>query len=355
MGKRRSATPILGGRRVENACNQRLTLLCCSVFAVLLRTFALAHELDAVARGDPLALQHLDLRPRAAAPASAARGRRRRGAAGRGPRRSRSRSRSGRSWRPAATAPAPCRSAVDLIGTRWRDWTMRSAVARSRPFDRGDQHLARGGVDVDQGRLGQDDDIGLSVSTAPGSIPSQASCAAERGMSGGLAGAPAWPRPRWRRSRSGRAARGGEASRRPAAMRVATSTERPTVSQRRCSAASSSRIDLAALDHVGQVVASVGIGDRAREEGVRRILGVVLVGGEEGRQPRLGQRHRPGLAEVVGAAGLACPRAGSAGPSRARPRAPRPTGCAPAPPPRPGSPAIAARPSSWRGSRPGRR
>ena len=57
-------------------------------------------------------------------------------------------------------------------------------------------------------------------------------------MSGGLAGggvaatalAPLAP---------GSGGAGGDASRRPVAMRVATSAERPTVSQRRCSAASS--------------------------------------------------------------------------------------------------------------------
>ena len=40
-GRAAETTRILGGRRVEIACNQRLTLLCCSAFAVLLRTFAL--------------------------------------------------------------------------------------------------------------------------------------------------------------------------------------------------------------------------------------------------------------------------------------------------------------------------
>ena len=97
---------------------------------------------------------------------------------------------------------------------------------------------------------------------------------------------------------------GGDASRRPAEMRAAASAETPTASHSRCNTASSTDRSCPPLDQVGQVVVGVRVGDRAREEGVGRVVGVVLVGGEEGRQPRLGQRHGPGLAEVIRTAGL---------------------------------------------------
>ena len=61
------------------------------------------------------------------------------------------------------------------------------------------------------------------------------------------------------------------------------------------------------VDQVAQVVARVGVDDVTRQEGLRRVVGVVLVGGEKGRQPRFGERYSPWLAEMVdAAAGAPC-------------------------------------------------
>jgi hypothetical protein len=101
-------------------------------FAVLLRTFAPAHEPKPSRARHPLALQHLDLDPaplhqrallehevaEAQPPADLEEV-----GADRDPVEARRRQRGASAFR----------SARDLIGTRWRDWTMRSAVARSRP------------------------------------------------------------------------------------------------------------------------------------------------------------------------------------------------------------------------------
>ena len=117
-------------------------------------------------------------------------------------------------------------------------------------------------------------------------------------LGGGAAGAAraAGARVRRRRRRGvAQAGRDAQRRRRPRGRRSRTGA---------AASASSSGMILPPWTRLAQVVARVGVGDRAGEEGVGRVLGVVLVGGEEGREPRLGQRHRPGLAEVVGAAGL---------------------------------------------------
>ena len=120
-------------------------------------------------------------------------------------------------------------------------------------------------------------------------------------MSGGSAGAGIGRRRRRSARRS--AAAGGDASRRPVGDRVATSAETPTVSHSRLQrrAARPGRCLPRCSTRLRQVVARLRVGDRAREEGVGRVVGVVLVGGEEGRQARFGERHGPGLAEMVDA------------------------------------------------------
>jgi hypothetical protein len=63
--------------------------------------------------------------------------------------------------------------------------------------------------------------------------------------------------------------------------------------------------DRAGLDQVGQVQQTLLVRDLARQEhvvGVAGRVGRAAIGGQEGRQARFLQRHRPGLGQVVGAA-----------------------------------------------------
>ena len=81
-------------------------------------------------------------------------------------------------------------------------------------------------------------------------------------------------------------------------MRAAVSAGAPARSARRCSAAT---CDLArAIDEPAQIEARLRVDDGTADEGLGAAVGVVvLVGGEEGGQPRLGQRRGPALVERI--------------------------------------------------------
>ena len=85
-------------------------------------------------------------------------------------------------------------------------------------LDRGDQHLARRGVDVDEGSLRQDDDVGLERLHGAGLDAEPGELGAERGMSGGLAGARV-PARALAPLALGSGGGSGDASRMPAAIR----------------------------------------------------------------------------------------------------------------------------------------
>ena len=135
-------------------------------------------------------------------------------------------------------------------------------------------------------------------------MPNQLSWLAERGRSGGLAGgsgagaagADAAP------LAGGAAGAIGDASRMPEAMLVATVVGNADRLAEALQRGDLDRIDLAGSDQIGEVVVRLRVGDGAGKKGVGRVVGVRLVGREKGRQARLGQRHRPRFAEVVGAA-----------------------------------------------------